>query len=190
MLITGYELLSLVDFPGRTAAVAFTHGCPWNCSYCHNRMLLHADAAPPNQEETFFRQLERRAGFLDGVVLCGGEPTIQDGLSTFFQRCRALGLATKLDTNGMRSKALKPLLKARLLDYVALDLKASPENYPTRTGATPGAVRRLGETLDVLRGSGVAYECRTTVAADVTLAELATHGLTFETRGLVLVNAG
>lgn len=125
MIIAGLDKNSFVDYPGKIAATVFTPYCNLNCYYCHNRILLLSDAGKSqftvNEVVAF---LEKRKGFLDGVVITGGEPTLQEGLKEFIQIVKALGYAVKLDTNGTNPEILKELLNKGLLDYVAMDIKS------------------------------------------------------------------
>ncbi len=159
MHIGGLQRFTLADFPGRDAAVVFTAGCNLRCPYCHNPELVCGGARV--DEEAVWAFLERRRGRLDGVVLSGGEPTLQDDLLAACRRIKAMGFALKLDTNGLRPAVLAAVLAEDLADYIALDLKAPPEAYPERLGGgDPAALRR---SLELVVAAGVAGECRTTV---------------------------
>jgi pyruvate formate lyase activating enzyme len=167
----GLEPLTLIDFEGHVAAVWFSQGCPLRCPYCHNPQLLPLAAegtCPPTPIEHWLAWLAPRRRMLTGVVVSGGEATLQPGLPALLRGIKALGLATKLDTNGLYPERLAALLEDALLDYVALDVKAPPERYGTLLAdATqgPGIAAKIGQSLALLRQAGVAYECRTTVAA-------------------------
>ncbi len=122
MQIAGFVKNSFVDYPGHIAAVVFVPGCNMDCWYCHNRPLWNAaKLIDPSEAEAF---IEKRRGFLSGVVISGGEPTLQSGLEQFIERMRALGLHVKLDTNGLLPEVIEKLIKK--VDYIALDLKAPP----------------------------------------------------------------
>jgi pyruvate formate lyase activating enzyme len=162
MNIGGFVPCSLSDFPGRVAAVVFTQGCNWRCPWCHNPALVYPDRfTPPLPEADILARLAARRGQLDGVVVSGGEPTLQPDLAEFLGRVRALGFATKLDTNGSRPDVVRSLLAAPLLDFVALDLKAPWTRYAAAAGGTVDAAA-VGETLALLRASGVGHQLRTT----------------------------
>ena len=164
MLIGGLERFSLSDFPGRSAAVVFTQGCNFRCPFCHNGGLLPlttSDAAAiPTDEVLEF--LATRRGKLDGVVVSGGEPTLQPDLADFLRSARALGFLTKLDTNGSRPETLRALLRAGLLDFVAMDLKAPLALYPRLAGVAVD-VAAVAASIALIVESGVAHEFRTTV---------------------------
>ncbi len=164
MKIAGIEKCSFVDYPGRLAAVFFTPGCNLDCYYCHNHSLVHEASL---RKETWFDKevalawLDARQGFLDGVVISGGEPTVQSGLSDFIRAVRAKGYKVKLDTNGTRPAVLRSLLEDGLLDYVAMDIKAPLDKYEAVCGV-PVDYRVINESIDIIMASGIAYEFRTT----------------------------
>jgi pyruvate formate lyase activating enzyme len=162
MRIAGLTELSLSDFPGRVAAVAFTRGCNYSCSFCHNRQILDVDGEASDNEEDIFRFLKRRRGFIDGLVITGGEPCIQQGLVDFCRKVKALGVAVKLDTNGSRPDVLSALFAEKLLDYVAMDIKAPFDKYDALCGKAVDkqAVRR---SMELLINSRTKIEFRTTI---------------------------
>jgi pyruvate formate lyase activating enzyme len=168
MRIGGLQKLTLSDFPGRVAAVVYTAGCNYRCPYCHNPELVRGPPRELLDPGEVLRFLARRHGLLDGVVLTGGEPTLQAGLGDFVTRVRALGFAVKLDTNGSRPGVLESLLEAGLLDYVAMDLKAPPRRYREVTGGDSGPVLL---SLGILARAGVEHEVRTTVAPPLVTVE-------------------
>ena len=162
MRIGGFLPLSLCDYPGRVAAVVFTRGCNFRCPFCHNGHLLDAADAPddPAADDVLAR-LAEFAARLQGVVVSGGEPTLQPGLADFLRRIRALRLAIKLDTNGSRPDVLAALLAERLVDFIAMDIKAPWEKYPVLAGA-PCDVPALQRSVALIAGSGVPHQFRTT----------------------------
>jgi pyruvate formate lyase activating enzyme len=162
MKIAGWQKCSLIDFPGKVAATVFTQGCNLRCPFCHNGNLWDSRAAGAVAEGEIFTFLEGRRGLLEGVVVSGGEPTLQPGLADFLRRVRTLGFATKLDTNGFRPKILKKLLEDGLLDFVAMDVKHIPDRYAEACGC-PISLPMVRESLQLLRESGLDYELRTTV---------------------------
>lgn len=167
MKIGGLIKFTLIDFPGRPAAVVFTQGCNFRCRYCHNPELVypHMFAEPVAMEE-IYSFLKRRQGTLEGVVVSGGEPTLHEDLPSFLADLKAMGYATKLDTNGTRPEMLKSLLDAKLLDYIAMDIKAPMEKYALITGVdfNPEVLR---QSMDMIRNSGLEYEFRTTYDKEV-----------------------
>lgn len=163
MRIGGLQKVSLIDYPGKIAAAIFTQGCNFRCPYCHN-----PDLVPPESRGDLFPVaevlafLEKRRGRLDGVVLTGGEPTLQPGLPEFLETVRAMGYPVKLDTNGSNPGILEKLLGRGFLDYVAMDLKAPEGKYGLFSGpAVPFS--RIAKTMNLIRHSGVPFEFRTTV---------------------------
>ncbi|MFA5447026.1 MAG: anaerobic ribonucleoside-triphosphate reductase activating protein [Sphaerochaeta sp.] len=160
MRVAAIQGSSLIDFPGRLAAIVYTQGCPYDCFYCHNRSLI---AVHPHGGQVDLKKfLKSRVGLLDGVVITGGEPTIHKGLAENLSMIRELGFATKLDTNGCNPKHVHALLQTDLVDYLALDVKAVPSEYQTVCGqaARWSAVEK---TLKLLRDSSIQWEVRTTV---------------------------
>ena len=162
MKIGGLIKFTLIDFPGRPAAVVFTQGCNFRCRYCHNPELVypHLYMEPMPQEE-LFAFLARRQGTLEGVVVTGGEPTIHADLLDFMAQIKAMGFALKLDTNGTRPEVLREAYARKLVDYVAMDLKAPLEKYSLITGVdfNPAILK---ESMQLIVQSGVPYEFRTT----------------------------
>jgi len=171
MNIGGLQRFSLCDFPGRSSAVVFTQGCNFRCPFCHNGRLIPPDAPDGAIDEAAVMGfLCARRGQLDGVVVSGGEPTLQSDLAGFLGRVKRLGFAVKLDTNGSRPGVLRALLKESLVDYVAMDVKAPFERYGDLAGVAVEA-GRLRESVAVIAGSGVEHEFRTTVVLPLLDAE-------------------
>lgn len=165
MLILGLQKLTLLDYPGRTACTVFTGGCNFRCPFCHNApLVLPGREQEPYTEEEVLSYLKKRAGLLDGVCVTGGEPTLQEDLEAFLRQVKALGYPVKLDTNGSRPEALRALLRQGLADYVAMDVKSSPEEYARACGV-PVDLEKVNESIDLLLSGCVDYEFRTTVVA-------------------------
>lgn len=160
MNIAGLQKSSTIDFPGYLACVVFTPRCNLDCFYCHNRALI-GNSAPFLPYDEVMDFLKKRAGLLDGVVISGGEPTLQPGLEDFIRETRALGYAIKLDTNGQRLCVVEPLLREGLIDYIAVDVKALPEDYAAVAGKEgyEGAI----QTLLLAMSLSVPCEGRTTM---------------------------
>ena len=148
----------MLDFPGRVSAIVFVRGCNFACPYCHNPDLLkpRGETLEPGDIAEF---LTRRRRFLEGVVITGGEPTLQEDLAEFCRMLKGLGYAVKLDTNGSRPDILDRLLREELLDYVALDVKADPRRYPREISAAD-AGGAVSASVDILNGSSVMRELR------------------------------
>jgi pyruvate formate lyase activating enzyme len=167
MKIAGFQMQSFVDYPGKLAAVVFTPGCNLDCFYCHNRHVLDEAVPESHTADEVLAKLDERRGFLDAVVITGGEPTLQRGLDDFIRAVRAMGYLVKLDTNGTRPRVLKALLDEGLLDYVAMDVKAPAERYEEICGA-PVNVKSIEASIALLIDGPVPYEFRTTVAPQLT----------------------
>jgi len=126
MLIAGLQRTTLIDYPGKLACVVFLAGCNFRCPWCYSSELvlpLKIVKQPRISEKEFFDFLRERKGLLEGVVICGGEPTINKDLPQFIEKIKNLGYAVKLDTNGSNPKVLKDLVDTKLIDYVAMDIK-------------------------------------------------------------------
>lgn len=163
MDIAGLQKLTLLDFPGKLACTVFLPGCNLRCPFCHNASLvLPGRAAPFMTQAELLDFLRGRKGKLDGVCITGGEPTLHRDLMKLFQQIKELGLACKLDTNGTRPEVLKQLLDAKLLDYVAMDIKNSPQKY-TATCGNVDVLENVKESVRLLEESGIDHEFRTTV---------------------------
>jgi len=162
--ISGIQKLTLLDYPEHTAATLFVPGCNFRCPFCHNSELLAADAEFYDESE-IFEFLKKRVGKLEGVCVTGGEPTIYSDLDRLLSAIKELGYLIKLDTNGFRPDALESLYAANLLDYVAMDIKNSPERYAETVGLPPERfdITPITRSIDVIMNSGVPYEFRTTV---------------------------
>ena len=163
MNIQGFQKLTMLDFPGKTACTVFTGGCNLRCPFCHNVALVLAPEEEPIPETEVFGYISKRRGVLDGVAVTGGEPLLQKDIASFFARVKEMGFLTKLDTNGFFPEALEKLLSAGLLDYVAMDIKNSREKYAFTCGREQVDLAKVDKSLDLLKASGIDYELRTTV---------------------------
>ena len=162
MSIKGFQGTSLLDFPGRVASLLFWGGCNLTCPFCHNPGLVLDPAAFPDLDrDELLEELAGRAPFIDGLVISGGEPTLDPALPEFLTAVKQLGLAVKLDTNGLCPDALAALLDRRLIDYLAIDLKTLPARYPE---LHPGSVdpADLLATVRLATSAPVTVEFRTT----------------------------
>ena len=174
MLIKGWVKSSLLDYPGKIAASIFCGGCNFRCPNCHNSALvLHPHKNPSIPDTSVWSFLDKRHGLLDGVVISGGEPTLQEDLPAFAERLHALGFLVKLDTNGYRPDVLAAMIDSSLVDYVAMDIKAPlhPHAYSLAAGVDV-KIGRIQRSIDVLTASKIDYEFRTTVVPGI-LAERA-----------------
>lgn len=163
--LAGITPFTTIDFPGHLAAVLFLQGCPWRCSYCHNPQMQSRQAPQRGPTwETTLAWLQERRGLLDGVAFSGGEPLLQPALPTALQAVRELGFATALHTGGAWPQRLATVLPD--LDWVGFDFKAPFDAYPLITGI-PGSGGRAETALRKLQSSGVTFEIRTTIDADL-----------------------
>lgn len=167
MKINGLLKLTLLDFPGNTACTVFFGGCNLRCPFCHNASLVRGGGEDISTEE-FFRFLSKREGVLDGVCVTGGEPLLQKEIADFLRRIKEMGFLVKLDTNGTFPEKLKSLVKEGLVDYVAMDIKSSPEGYERAAGVKVD-MEKIRESIKFLMSGEVKYEFRTTVACGAVL---------------------
>ncbi len=167
MMLGGYQKLTLIDYPGKIAATVFTVGCNFRCPFCHNPELVLVNnsqlTTKSGLEEEFFGFLKKRRGKLEGVCISGGEPTIQLDIFDFVKKIKILGFPVKLDTNGSRPDVLKKLYDAKLLDFVAMDIKNSLKKYKKTCGYNKLDIQRIKLSAELIKNSGLPYEFRTTV---------------------------
>lgn len=166
MLISGLQKLTLLDYPGKTAAIIFTYGCNFRCPFCHNALLVTEKLQDVIPEEEVFSFLEKRKGILDAVCITGGEPTLQKDLREFILKVRALGYCVKLDTNGTTPGLLDELLTEGLLDYVAMDIKNAPDKY-SLTAGTDVDFNNILKSIELIKTKAPDYEFRTTVTREL-----------------------
>lgn len=184
MILGGFQRLTLIDYPGKIAATVFTVGCSFRCPFCHNPELVNHSLILPLKrgggaeglEAEFFDFLKKRKGKLEGVCVTGGEPTIQKDIIDFIKKIKKLGFLVKLDTNGTRPDVLKKLLEARLLDFVAMDIKNQPKKYLKTAGAetrfiasklNASILDRIKLSVDLIMRGKIPYEFRTTVVPGI-----------------------
>lgn len=165
MIIGGIQKTSTIDFPGVISCVLFCRGCNLNCFYCHNRDLIYSFGKSLD-DDYLWSFLKKRAGLLDGVVISGGEPTLQKDLGEFILELKKLKYKIKLDTNGQNPKKVKELCESGVLDYAAVDIKAVLFDYASVCGSS-GFLKAV-ETVDALQESGVPFEVRTTLYPGLT----------------------
>ncbi len=168
MVFGGFQKLTLLDFPGKVACTLFTKGCNFRCPFCHNVPLV-TDISQSEEytEEEVLSFLKKRSGVLEGVCITGGEPLMQNGIEDFIKKVKDMGYAVKLDTNGSFPQKLKALAEQKLIDYVAMDIKNSPQKYAVTSGVTQDIVSPVYESIEFLLSGKVDYEFRTTVALEL-----------------------
>ncbi|MBO4902798.1 MAG: anaerobic ribonucleoside-triphosphate reductase activating protein [Lachnospiraceae bacterium] len=166
MIIHGLQKTTLLDYPTKVAATVFFGGCNFRCPFCHNmNLVLHPEEEISLTEDEVLSFLRSRKGILDGVCITGGEPTLQRDLPAFIEKIKALDFAVKLDTNGTDPVMLKSLVEQSLLDYVAMDIKTSPDHYREVCGTDP-KIDAVKESVSFLLSDPIAYEFRTTVISE------------------------
>ena len=163
MKILGLQKMTLLDYPGKVACTVFLGGCNLRCPYCHNApLVLPEPDTPVLEQEDLLSFLKKRQGLLEGVCVSGGEPTLHRELPELLREIRALGYSLKLDTNGTRPAVLGHLLEDGLVDYVAMDIKNSPERYALTCGG-PRVLEEVRESVRLLMTGSTDFEFRTTV---------------------------
>ncbi len=166
MKIHGLQKMTLLDFPGRVACTVFTGMCDFRCPYCHNFELVDGTAPAIMDDTELFSFLEKRRGLLDGVAVTGGEPCLHKDLPDLLARIKDMGYAVKLDTNGNHPALLNRILSDGLADYVAMDIKNSPEKYALTIGLKSFDLTRVRESISLLMNGPADYEFRTTVVKE------------------------
>ena len=167
MKIAGLQKLTLLDYPGKIACTVFAAGCNYRCPFCQNADLVLPELYPEEigrAELSSF--LKKRAGILDGICISGGEPLLTGGAEGLMEEAKALGYLVKLDTNGSFPERLESLAAKGLLDYVAMDLKNSPERYAETVGLAEYDLSPIRESVSFLLSGAVPYEFRTTVVRE------------------------
>lgn len=168
MRIGGLQKLTLLDYPGKTACIVFLQGCNFRCPYCHNSGLVIPDPEEETvTEEEFFQYLKKRQGILDGVVVTGGEPLLQKEIIPFLEKIKELGYGVKLDTNGTNPELLMEICERGLVDYVAMDIKHSPEKYEDAVGISEVSMDGIQKSVSFLLNGSVDYEFRTTLVKGI-----------------------
>lgn len=161
--IGGLQKTTLIDYPGKLAAAVFLVGCNFCCAYCHNPELIKIEPDKKYlSEDEFFAYLKKRQGILEGVCVSGGEPLLFPETDNFLQKIKDLGYKIKLDTNGTNPDFLEELINKKLIDYIAMDVKASLGNY-SQVCRVKVDINKIQKTIKIIMNSGLDYEFRTTV---------------------------
>jgi pyruvate formate lyase activating enzyme len=164
--IAGFTPLTLLDYPGKLASIAFLWGCNMRCGYCHNPGLVTQDDGTRVSEKEFLEFLDHRRGKLEGVVITGGEPCVHPGLPNFLSAIKEKGFAVKLDSNGSFPQVLKAVVGKGLVDYIAMDVKAPLAKYAIVSGSHVDSGKIL-ESINFIKSSGIEHEFRTTVVPGI-----------------------
>ncbi len=163
VLVKGLQKLSLIDFEPHTVATVFVGGCNFRCGYCHNPdLVLHFKKLKTIKEDELLSFLEKRKKWLDGVCITGGEPTLYTDLPFFISKIKNKGFLVKLDTNGYNPLMIKRLIDGKLLDYIAMDVKTSLDDYENVVGVKVD-INQIKKSIELIKNSGIDYEFRTTV---------------------------
>jgi len=168
MKLGGFQKVSLIDYPGKVASVIFLSGCNFSCPWCHSPHLALNKEREEVSLDVFFSFLKKRKDVIDGVVVCGGEPTIHQDLVEFISKIKDFNLLVKVDTNGSNPEMIKELINRKLIDYIAMDIKAplNQEKYNISSGSVVD-IKKIKESIDLIKSSGIDYEFRTTVVPSI-----------------------
>jgi len=164
MNISGFQKLSLLDYPKTPCAILFTQGCSFRCAFCHNPELIPQVGGNTIPEDVIMAELEANKKMAPAVAITGGEPTLQKDLPAFMRRLKDAGFLVKLDTNGVTPAMIKNIIDEKMADYFAMDLKQTWEKYDevVRVGS-PALIDRVRETFVLIQNSGIPHEFRTTI---------------------------
>ena len=163
VLVKGLQKLSLIDFEPHTVATVFVGGCNFRCGFCHNPdLVLHSKDLKTIKENEVLSFLEKRKKWLDGVCITGGEPTLYTDLPSFISQIKERGFLVKLDTDGYNPAMIKRLIDNKLLDYIAMDIKTSLDDYETVV-CVKVDINQIKKSIELIQNSGIDYEFRTTV---------------------------
>jgi len=159
----GFQKTSLIDYPGKISCIIFLSGCNLTCPYCHNPGLARGDHPAPSflNKNWILGFLKERTGFLEGVVITGGEPTLNREIFSLCENIKSLGYKVKLDTNGTRPEVVRNLVQKELIDFIAMDIKASPMNYSPVFSKAPVS-EQIFSSIRIVMDSNLPYEFRTT----------------------------
>jgi len=167
MRISGLQKLTLLDYPGKMAAIVFLHGCNFLCPFCHNGSLVtENDIQDEIKEEELFAFLNKRRNILDGIVISGGEPLLQHDTPDLIKKIKELGYFVKLDTNGSFPERLEDVIKSGAVDYIAMDIKNSKKKYSETVGRKDFDIKPIEKSVEILKSADIPYEFRTTVVKE------------------------
>jgi pyruvate formate lyase activating enzyme len=162
MNIGGFQKTSLLDYPDTISAIIWTIGCNFRCPFCYNKDLVLGNVETIPEDE-ILNFLKKRKGLLEGLAITGGEPLIQKDIVQFAEKVKKIGYLIKIDTNGMNPEKLKELFDKKLIDYVAMDVKAPKNKYDKLTGVKTD-IKKIGKSIEIIRNSAPDYEFKTTFA--------------------------
>lgn len=162
MLISGFDKVTLLNYPGLVACTIFTKGCNLKCPFCHNSSLISGNDDTYIDEDEIFKYLNKRKNIIEGVCISGGEPLLQKDIKEFIRKIKSLGLKVKLDTNGTNPDLILSLINDNLLDYIAMDIKNIKSKYELTSGAKV-KIDNILKSINIIENSGIDYEFRTTI---------------------------
>jgi len=169
MKIGGFQKTSLLDYPDCISAILWTIDCNFRCPFCYNKDLVYGTATPISEEDVF-SYLKKRRTMLEGVVLSGGEPLLQKDIIEFIEKVKKLGYLVKIDTNGSLPEKLKELIDKKLVDYVAMDVKAPKKKYNQLTGVKTD-IAKIEQSIDLIKNTAPKYEFKTTFIPELLTKE-------------------
>lgn len=163
ILIKGFQKLSLIEYPGKIVAIVFVGNCNFRCPFCYNiDLVLNYKRMPTIPEKDIIDFMSKRKGLLDGVSITGGESTIYPDLPKFAKKIKDMGFLVMIETNGSNPKMIKKMINEKLVDYIAMDIKAPLEKYDEAAGVKVNK-KNIQESIEIISSSGIDYEFKTTV---------------------------
>ena len=164
MKISGFDKLTLLNYPDKVACTIFTSGCNLRCPFCHNSGLV-TNNYNEISFDSIYEYLKKRVGILDGVCITGGEPLIHADIKDYINKIKDLGYLVKIDTNGCNPKLLKELIDLKLVDYIAMDIKNIYSKYDITSGVKVN-IDNIKKSISIIENSGIDYEFRTTIVKE------------------------
>lgn len=164
MKISGFDKLTLLNYPDKVACTIFTSGCNLRCPFCHNSGLV-TNNYNEISFDSIYEYLKKRIGILDGVCITGGEPLIHADIKDYIKKIKDLGYLVKIDTNGCNPKLLKELIDLKLVDYIAMDIKNIYSKYDITSGVKVN-IDNIKKSISIIENSGIDYEFRTTIVKE------------------------
>lgn len=164
MKISGFDKLTLLNYPDKVACTIFTSGCNLRCPFCHNSGLV-TNNYNEISFDSIYEYLKKRVGILDGVCITGGEPLIHADIKDYIKKIKDLGYLVKIDTNGSNPKLLKELIDLKLVDYIAMDIKNIYSKYDITSGVKVN-IDNIKKSISIIENSGIDYEFRTTIVKE------------------------
>ncbi len=164
----GLEKFSLVEWPGKMSAIIFTGGCNFRCPFCHNpELVTELQKTPIYPWEEIEKFLNKKVGWIDAIIITGGEPTLQESLPEILQKIKKMGYLTGIATNGTNPEMLEELIRKNLLDKIAMDIKSSEEKYYLATGTNEVGLEKIKKSINLIINSGIEYDFKVTLAPGI-----------------------